>query len=299
MQAGRPLVCYSGDDSQNEYIYKYVSRGKYLPLLRQPGRLLDEGTLYVARFNADGTGDWLALDLKDQAFQAACAAAGVSFADQGEVLINTRLAADIVGATKMDRPEWGAVNPDNGEVYFTLTNNSSRSVADAANPRAANPYGHIIRWREDRRDHAGKRFNWDIFLLAGPQGDSRGPNGAALNDASILASPDGLWFDPDGRLWIQTDMSGSQLASGPFGHNQMLVADPRSGEVKRFLTGPIGAEVTGISATPDFRTLFVNIQHPGEGSTATNLLSSWPDGPGRRPRSATVVITREDGKRLM
>ena len=253
----------------------------------------------MARFNADGTGDWLALDLRDKAFQAACAAAGVSFADQGEVLINTRLAADIVGATKMDRPEWGAVNPDNGEAYFTLTNNSSRSVADAANPRAANPYGHIIRWREDRRDHAGKRFNWDIFLLAGPQGDSRGPNGAALNDASILASPDGLWFDPDGRLWIQTDMSGSQLASGPFGHNQMLVADPRSGEVKRFLTGPIGAEVTGISATPDFRTLFVNIQHPGEGSTASNLLSSWPDGPGRRPRSATVVITREDGKRLM
>ena len=299
VQAGRPLVCYSGDDSQNEYIYKYVSRGKYLPLLRQPGRLLDEGTLYVARFNADGSGDWLALDLRDKAFQAACAAAGVSFADQGEVLINTRLAADIVGATKMDRPEWGAVNPDNGEVYFTLTNNSSRTVADAANPRAANPYGHIIRWREDRRDHAGKRFNWDIFLLAGPQGDSRGPNGAALNDASILASPDGLWFDPDGRLWIQTDMSGSQLASGPFGHNQMLVADPRSGEVKRFLTGPIGAEVTGISATPDFRTLFVNIQHPGEGSTASNLLSSWPDGPGRRPRSATVVITREDGKRLM
>ncbi|MFG0382887.1 PhoX family protein [Pseudomonas sp. zbq_18] len=299
VKAGRPLVCYSGDDSQNEYIYKYVSRGKYLPILRQPGRLLDDGTLYVARFNGDGSGEWLALDLRDKAFQAACSAAGVSFADQGEVLINTRLAADIVGATKMDRPEWGAVNPDNGEVYFTLTNNSSRTVADAANPRAANPYGHIIRWRENRSDHAGTRFRWDIFLLAGPQSDSRGPDGQPLDERNILASPDGLWFDPDGRLWIQTDMSGSQLASGPFGHNQMLVADPRSGEVKRFLIGPIGAEVTGISATPDFRTLFVNIQHPGEGSTATNLLSSWPDGPGRRPRSATVVVTREDGKRLM
>ena len=299
VKAGRPLVCYSGDDSQNEYIYKYVSRGKYLPILRQPGRLLDEGTLYVARFAADGTGEWLALDIRDKAFQAACSAAGVSFADQGEVLINTRLAADIVGATKMDRPEWGAVNPDNGEVYFTLTNNSSRTVADAANPRAANPYGHIIRWRENRSDHAGTRFRWDIFLLAGPQSDSRGPDGQPLDERNILASPDGLWFDPDGRLWIQTDMSGSQLASGPFGHNQMLVADPRTGEVKRFLIGPIGAEVTGISATPDFRTLFVNIQHPGEGSTAGNLLSSWPDGPGRRPRSATVVVTREDGKRLM
>ena len=299
VQAGKPLVCYSGDDSQNEYIYKYVSRGKYLPWLRKPGRLLDEGTLYVARFNADGSGNWLALDLADPAFQAACSAAGVSFADQGEVLINTRLAADIVGATKMDRPEWGAVNPDNGEVYFTLTNNSSRTSADAANPRAANPFGHIIRWRENRRDHAGKGFNWDIFLLAGPQGDSQGPNGMALDDRNILASPDGLWFDPNGRLWIQTDMSGSQLASGPFGNNQMLVADPRTGEMKRFLVGPIGAEVTGISATPDFRTLFVNIQHPGEGSTPSNLLSTWPDGPGRRPRSATVVISREDGKRLM
>ncbi|MCL8040885.1 DUF839 domain-containing protein, partial [Pseudomonas aeruginosa] len=100
-------------------------------------------------------------------------------------------------------------------------------------------------------------------------------------------------------LWIQTDMSGSQLSSGPFGNNQMLVADPRTGELKRFLTGPLGCEVTGIAATPDFRTLFINIQHPGEGSTADNLLSTWPDGPGRRPRSATVVITREDGRRLL
>lgn len=296
---GSPLVCYSGDDSQNEYIYKYVSRERYFPIVGKPGRLLDDGTLYVARFNADGSGDWLALDLKDSAFQAACAKAGVKFANQGEVLINTRLAADLVGATKMDRPEWGAVNPDNGEVYFTLTNNTSRTQAIASNPRVANAYGHIIRWREDSSDHSGKRLNWDIFLLAGPQGDSRDPKGRPLDDSNILASPDGLWFDPDGRLWIQTDMSGSQLSSGPFGHNQMLVADPRSGDLKRFLTGPLGAEVTGISATPDFRTLFVNIQHPGEGSTATNLLSAWPDGPGRRPRSATVVVTREDGGRLM
>ena len=292
--AGRAVV-YMGEDSRFEYIYKFVSRDAVKPGGFAANReLLDHGTLYVARFDADGTGEWLPLTQGKGPLTT-----DKGFTNQGDVLIKARQASDLLGATKMDRPEWGAVNPDNGEVYFTLTNNSSRTVADAANPRAANPYGHIIRWREDRRDHAGKRFNWDIFLLAGPQGDSRGPNGAALNDASILASPDGLWFDPDGRLWIQTDMSGSQLASGPFGHNQMLVADPRSGEVKRFLTGPIGSEVTGISATPDFRTLFVNIQHPGEGSTATNLLSSWPDGPGRRPRSATVVITREDGKRLM
>jgi secreted PhoX family phosphatase len=298
VKPGRPLVCYSGDDSQNEYIYKYVSRDKYRPG-RSNGQLLDQGTLYVARFNADGSGEWLALDLQDASFQKACQTAGVSFADQGEVLINTRLAAYVAGATKMDRPEWGAVNPDNGEVYFTLTNNSSRTEADAANPRAANPYGHIIRWREGSKHYAGRHFSWSLFLLAGPETDSAGPNGQPLTADNRLASPDGLWFDDEGRLWIQTDMSGSQLGSGPFGNNQMLVADPKSGELKRFLVGPLGAEITGITATPDFRTLFVNIQHPGEGSTASNLLSTWPDGPGKRPRSSTVIITRDDGRRLL
>ncbi|EQM69582.1 PhoX family phosphatase [Pseudomonas tohonis] len=298
VKPGRPVVCYSGDDSQNEYIYKYVSRDTYRPG-RSNGRLLDEGTLYVARFNADGSGQWLPLDINDKSFLKACLAAGVAFADQGDVLINTRLAADVVGATKMDRPEWGAVNPDNGEVYFTLTNNTARTVPDAPNPRPANAYGHIIRWREQSRDYAGKAFNWNLFMLAGPETDSRGPNGKPLDASNILASPDGLWFDDDGRLWIQTDMSGSQLSAGPFGNNQMLVADPRTGELKRFLVGPLGAEVTGIAATPDFRTLFVNIQHPGEGSTPTNLTSAWPDGPGKRPRSSTVVITREDCRRIL
>jgi hypothetical protein len=298
VKRGRPVVCYSGDDSQNEYIYKYVSRDNYRPG-RSDGRLLDDGTLYVARFAADGTGEWLALDIQDDDFQRACQTAGVSFADQGEVLINTRLAADVVGATKMDRPEWGAAHPDTGEIYFTLTNNSSRSEADAANPRVANAYGHIIRWRELSADHAGRRFAWSLFLLAGPESDSVGPNGQPLNADNRLASPDGLWFDDEGRLWIQTDMSGSQLRSGPFGNNQMLVAEPRTGKMKRFLVGPLGCEVTGVTATPDFKTLFVNIQHPGEGSTPDNLLGTWPDGPGKRPRSSTVIISREDGRRLL
>ena len=295
---GRPVVCYSGDDSQNEYIYKYVSRERYRPR-RSNGRLLDDGTLYVARFNADGSGDWLALDINDPLFRKACETAGVNFADQGEVLINARLAADVVGATKMDRPEWGAVHPDTGEVYFTLTNNSARTEAEKANPRAPNPYGHIIRWREASRDLAGVRFKWNLYMLAGPQGDSRDPRGRSLTADNICASPDGLWFDDEGRLWIQTDMSGGQLSDGPFGNNQMLVSDPTTGTTRRFLVGPKNAEVTGITATPDFRTLFVNIQHPGEGSTPTSFTSQWPDGPGRRPRSATVVITRQDGRRLM
>lgn len=294
---GQQLVCYSGDDTINEYIYKYVSRDQYRPR-QDSSRLLDEGTLYVARFNADGSGDWLPLDIEDAQFQKACAAAGVRFADQGEVLIHTRLAADIVGATKMDRPEWGAIHPDTGEVYFSLTNNNGRQTSDQANPRSPNPYGHIIRWREDRPDFTGTGFRWDIYLLAGPEGEGRVQN-QALTMMNQLASPDGLWFDRGGRLWIQTDMSGKQLESGPFGNNQMLVSDPSTGETRRFLVAPIGAEVTGITATPDFRTLFINIQHPGEGSTATQFTSHWPEGGQQRPRSATLVISRENGRPLM
>jgi len=296
-EPGQRLVCYSGDDSVNEYIYKYISRDQYRPRTDN-SRLLDEGTLYVARFNADGSGDWLALDIQDSAFQKACVAAGVNFADQGEVLINTRLAADVVGATKMDRPEWGAISPHSGEVYFTLTNNLLRKEADAANPRSPNPYGHIIRWKEASPDYSSNRFTWDIYLLAGPEGEGRIQN-SPLAASNLLASPDGLWFDRDGRLWIQTDMSGSQLESGPFGNNQMLVSDPSTGETQRFLVAPIGAEVTGITATPDFRTLFINIQHPGEGSKPNQFTSHWPSGEGKRPRSATVIISRENGRPLM
>ncbi|WP_058834491.1 PhoX family protein [Luteimonas abyssi] len=287
---GERLAAYMGDDSQNEYIYKYVSRESYTPG-RAPGTLLDDGTLYVARFHDDGHGEWLALDLDDPTFAAAAREAGVAFADQGDVLINTRLAADIAGGTPMDRPEWGAVDPNTGAVYFTLTNNSARSPdrVDEANPRGPNPYGHIIRFDEQAGRSDATAFTWDLFLLSGTAEDSLGPDLQPLDDDNIHASPDGLWFDHNGLLWIQTDMSGSQLGSGPFGNNQMLVANPATGELKRFLVGPNGCEVTGVVSTPDGRTLFVNIQHPGEGGG-----SGWP-GNRLKPRSATVVVTRRDG----
>lgn len=296
VQIGRQMVFYSGDDAQNEYIYKFVTRDVYLPApLTVAANALDRGTLYVARFDADGSGEWLPLDINDAGFKARASAAGVNFASQADVLVNTRLAADVVGATKMDRPEWGAVDPRSGQVYFALTNNSARTTAqaDASNPRGPNPYGHIVRWREAGNDHAATRFDWDIFLLSGTETDSANPAAGAttkLDANSIHASPDGLWFDHGGLLWIQTDMSGSQLSSGPFGNNQMLAVDPVSGDIRRFLVGPVGCEVTGIATTPDLRTLFVNIQHPGEGRSG-----SWPDGNGARGRSATVVITKDDG----
>jgi secreted PhoX family phosphatase len=288
-EEGKPVVCYSGDDSTNEYIYKFVSADNYYAAIAG-GYLLNNGTLYVARFNEDGTGEWLPLDINDSNFVAKASEAGVSFADQGDVLINTRLAADLVGATKMDRPEWGTVHPETGEVYFTLTNNTGRTETDAANPRANNTTGHIIRWREN--DDADT-FAWDIFLLGGDVGTTTGD--VALTAENHFASPDGLWLDGRGVLWVQTDMSGSQQSDGPFGNNQMLAADPVTKELKRFLVGPLECEVTGVHTTPDLKTMFVNIQHPGDRSAPGAFTSHWPDGGSARPRSATVVITKDDG----
>lgn len=296
---GEPLVAYSGDDARFEYIYKFVS-AKPFHQSTASGALLDEGTLYVARFNDDGTGTWLPLDINNADFKANAKAADVAFHSQADVLLNTRLAADVMGATKMDRPEWGAVHPTTKEVYFTLTNNTRRSKlqTDAVNPRAENAHGHIIRWNEDQQQDATS-FQWDIFLLGGEVGthtSTTGGNGVTLTADNHFACPDGLWFDHQGVLWIQTDTSGGLMKQGSFGNNAMLAADPQSCELKRFLVGPVDCEITGVVTTPDGRTMFVNIQHPGEASTPGSFSSSWPTGNGARPRSATVVITREDGE---
>lgn len=303
------VVVYMGDDERFEYLYKYVSKDRYDPA--RPGAnadLLDRGTLYVARFGEDGKGRWLPLVHGRPGLTS-----DNGFADQAEVLVKTRLAADALGATKMDRPEWIAVHPVTGEVYCSLTNNTKRGAADAAatdkaNPRADNVYGHIIRWR-DEGGAAGESFGWDIFALAGdPANPDPAKRGNIKGDA--FGSPDGLWFDPEGRLWIQTDVSTSVLNQGDYanlGNNQMLCADVETGQIKRFLTGPKGCEITGITRTPDGSTLFINIQHPGENplerSDPANptAISAWPanqfgDVTGGRPRSATIAISRKDGK---
>ncbi|TVP45116.1 MAG: PhoX family phosphatase [Halomonas sp.] len=295
---GQPVVAYSGDDARFEYIYKFVSSQPYQAATAD-GSLLDEGTLYVAKFNEDGSGEWLALAPGQHGLTP-----DNGFVDLADILVNTRSAADFVGATKMDRPEWGAVDPATGQVYFTLTNNTQREEGDEdpANPRANNSFGHIIRWQE-AGSHAGERFEWDLFVLAGDHQDSRDLAGDSLDDESIFASPDGLWIDPDRRVWIQTDISESVMNEGifeVFGNNQMLVANPETGEIKRFLTGPIGQEITGVITTPDQRTMFVNVQHPGATTTAEafangSFSSHWPEGGSAIPRSATLVITREDG----
>lgn len=304
---GQPVVCYSGDDSTNQYIYKFVSAEPFQKGVTD-GSILDTGVLYVARFNDDGSGEWLPLVFGQNGLTAP------EFADQADVLVNTRLAASILGGTPMDRPEWGAVDPNNGDVYFTLTNNSGRSETDAANPRRQNRHGHIIRWAESNGDHASTTFDWDIFLFGGDAGQSgeanlagKDPNGNALTADNLLSSPDGLWIDKDSRVWIQTDIGEGSQNSGVFevfGNNAMLCADPVTGEMRRFLTGPIGQEVTGVITTPDQKTMFINIQHPGATTTPEEwelgpryVRSTWPDRNPTRlpPRSATVVIWKDDG----
>lgn len=347
VRAGEPLVWYMGDDSRNEYIFKYVSTAAWNPRDADKGlaagdKYLNDGKLYVAQFLPDGSGQWLELTFGTNNITPAYAA--YAFADQADVLINTRFAADAAGATKMDRPEWGAVNPKNGEIYFTLTNNaaSSRGITavDAANPRfyndrrttgtdqKGNPNGHIVRFAEDGGFADALSFTWDVFLFgARASADTANVNISGLSDANDFSSPDGLWFSRahPGLLWIETDdgaytdVTNCMLLAaipGEVGDGEVRTVTNVDGattqsvttfvgktlgdqKLRRFLVGPKECEITGITETPDGKTIFVNIQHPGENTVpnfGTGAFGShWPDGGVSRPRSATIAITRDDG----
>lgn len=341
-EAGKPIVIYSGDDARGEYIYKFVSTENWDPADASLGmaagdKYLNSGTLYAARFKEDGTGEWLPLTPENVQSNGGSAS---EFATEADVLLRTRLAADLVGATRMDRPEWGTIHPKTGEVYFTLTNNEINdpgledvTKVDPANPRfykdpgspakdEGNPNGHIIRWKE-LGSRAGEQFEWDIFLFGSDETlNTDNINLSKLNADSEFSSPDGLLIDPRGIAWIQTDDG----ALGEKTNNQMLAAIPgqvgdgemrlvtstqdgfqpqtvttyvgKSAEevqLKRFLVGPKDCEITGVVLTPDARSLFINIQHP-EGSWPNTSRDATDVGDGSsRPRSATIVITRDDG----
>ncbi|MDM0038227.1 PhoX family phosphatase [Variovorax sp. J22G21] len=298
---GRAVV-YMGEDSRFEYIYKFVSRDRVKPGGFAANReLLDHGTLYVGRFDVEGTGEWLPLTQGKGPLTT-----DKGFASQGDVLIKARQASDALGATKMDRPEWTTVDPITKEVYCTLTNNSNRGASgqpgvDPANPRVNNTMGQIIRWKE-AGDLDATRFAWNHLVLAGDPKQGRWEAQGNIK-GDTFGSPDGLRVDARGVLWIQTDVSTSTLGKGEYSNlpnNQMLACDPTKGEIRRFLVGPAGCEITGLTATPDLRSLFINVQHPGEPANERSdpdkplAVSKWPDG-GGRPRSATVVITKNDG----
>ncbi len=359
LTSGQKVAVYMGDDARREYLYKFVSSASWNPADAQAAnrlaigdKYLDSGTLYVAKFNADGTGAWLPLVFGSVPNRPAV---GVEpeyvFASQADILVNTRLAADAVGATPMDRPEWTAVNPVTGEIYLTLTNNnaSNRPLAgtDAANPRHyndpkgasnqfGNPNGHIVRLRETGDNPAATGFAWDIYLFGADsaQADPANVNLSGLTADNDFSSPDGLWFarpqNPAGQvkplLWIQTDDGAftdvtncmmlaalpglvgdggtrtiTNVGAGGATATQVtrVGASATAATLKRFLVGPKECEITGVDSTPDGRTLFVGIQHPGEGGDAATPSSNWPQSQtgnaSGRPRSAVVAITRNDG----
>jgi uncharacterized protein len=265
--------------------------------------LLDHGTLYVARFNGDNSGQWIEVAAGKNGLSA-----DKGFADQGEMLVKARQASDLLGATKMDRPEWIAIDPRTGEVYCTLTNNTRRGAGkqpavDAANPRANNSMGHFIKWKETG-DFDAARFTWSHVVMAGDPANARAEAKGNIK-GTAYGSPDGLWFDARGVLWIQTDAHATNMYKTEYAvvaSNMMLAADVTTGETRRFLVGPVNCEITGVVCTPDMKTMFVNVQHPGESPSDRSdpanpsKFSTWPSGvAGTRPRSATVVIRKNDG----
>lgn len=345
---GEPVVFYSGHDSRNEYIYKFVSDavwssddanqvGSEYDRLALGAKYMDEGTLYVAKFNADGTGEWLPLtpDAQTPGGSTLAAELGLANDDLAGIIIHTCDAADIMGATPMDRPEWASVDPASGMVYMTLTNNSNRTAENTAatytnggtaieeqgvgfgsapvngpNPRAANEGGQVIRWLEPTA--SATTFDWEVFVFGAAASDT--DNLSGLTDMNQFASPDGLWYDQrdgdQGILWIQTDNGYDNVTD--YTNDQMLAVVPSAvaGEsnspsivdgrdqsnLKRFLVGPNGCEITGVFANEDKTAIFVNVQHPGNWPSVTD--ATVETAGTVRPRASTVVIWKDDGGQI-
>jgi secreted PhoX family phosphatase len=303
---GRVAV-YSGDDERFDYIYKYVSKGKYKPgqsalARKHNSALLDDGTLYVAKFTGDspdfdgllpadgefdGTGEWIPL-----------ASGNTSFVDgftAEDVYVFTRLAADKAGATKMDRPEDIEPNPVNGRIYAALTNNTDRGALgkagiDEVNPRKNNKNGHILEWDEDHGDSASTRFRWRLLLVCGdPATADTYFGGFPKEQVSPISCPDNVAFDGRGNLWIATDGNALGANDGLF---SVPVEGPDRGHVKQFLTVPVGAETCGPVVTEHL--VLVAVQHPGENAASSaNPTSHWPDGGTSQPRPAIVAVWKK------
>jgi len=294
------VVLYSGDDERFDYLYKFVTAGKFDPINRDANKdLLDSGTLYVAKFNADGTLTWMPL-----VFGAQWLTPDQGFNSQADILIETRRAADLLGATPMDRPEDVETNPVTGAVYMALTNNTSRKPdrLDKANPRADNKHGHIVEMLPPGfgtdADHTATTYKWNVMLLAGdPSKADAAQYAAGVTENGWLSCPDNVAFDSKGRLWISTDgaQNAAKIADGIWACD---VAGSGRALTKRFLRLPTGAEMCGPEFTPDDRTFFVAVQHPAEdeGSSYDKPSTRWPDfKPNLPPRPSVVAITKRGG----
>lgn len=311
LEEGKPVVFYSGHDSRFEYLYKYVSDALWSEAdanssnrIATGDKYMNNGTLYVARFDEDGQGEWL--PLVPDTVTTDGKTLGEHLGSLADIIVNTAGAADLVGATPMDRPEWCAVDPFTGSVYLTLTNNTRRTEANPANPRLKNSFGHIIRWNEGASD---TEFSWDIFVFGSPANGDSETNLSGLTDENQFASPDGLAFDPRGIMWVQTDNGAKEVTEHT--NDQMLAVVPsklldadgnqkplradNQMELRRFFVGPNDCEVTGVAFSPDYQSLFANIQHPGNWPYSDDATQVTPAGMSIRPRAATVVISKVDG----
>lgn len=282
------VVVYSGDDQRFDYIYKFVSRDKFDAYNRRANLdLLESGALYVAKFDDSGSGEWIPLVPEGPL-------ADWSLAD---ICVFTREAADLVGATPMDRPEDIEVNPVNRRVYAALTNNTRRAedATDGPNPRGPNTYGHILELTEDGGDSASTAFTWDVFILCGdPANPEHGTYFAGFDQSELdsISAPDNVAFDGAGNLWVTTDGQPRSLQAADAAY-VIPTAGPERGRLRRFLTGVPGGEVTGPEFTPDYTTLFLAIQHPGEGGGLEEPESTWPDGDF--PRPSVIAARKLDG----
>ena len=303
------VVFYLGDDERFDYVYKFVTKGTFNPNDRAANMsLLDDGTLYVAKFAEDGSVEWMPI-----VFGEGPLTAENGFAGQADVLIETRRAADLLGATKMDRPEDIQPNAGNGKVYVMLTNNSKRKVdqADAANPRAKNAFGHIIEIVEDGGDFAATRGKWEVLLKCGDP--SVADVGATFSTATTahgwFAMPDNCAVDSAGRLWVATDGQGPKATGRTDGLWAVDTEGSARATSKLFFRVPIGAEMCGPLFSPDDQTAFVAVQHPGDGgedweafgrpSYYEDPSTRWPDfKPDMPVRPAVVAITRQGGGKI-
>lgn len=304
------VVVYCGDDGRFEYVYRFVSSGRYDPSDRDANRkLLSEGTLSVARFREDGTVTWLPL-----IFGKDWLTPDFGFRSQADVLIDARIAADLLGATRMDRPEDVQPNPVNGRVYVILTNNEDRSEEeeDAANPRAKNVFGHIIEMIPPDGDHAADEFRWEMLIRCGDPGIAE--VGALWNPATSssgwFACPDSAAVDSEGRLWVSTDQGNPWPTGRADGLYRVDTAGSRRRTSKLFFRGPVGGEICSPCFTPDGETLFLAVQHPAadathrykgfeRASTFDDPATRWPDfDPSMPPRPSVLAITKKGGGRI-
>ena len=300
---GRYAV-YLGDDERFQHVYRFVSEGTVRPEREANANLLDSGTLSVARFEPDGTGRWLPLVQGTKGLETAN-----GFASQADVLIETRRAARLLGATPMDRPEDIEANPRTGRVYVMLTNNSKRTAdqAEPANPRGPNLFGHVIEISPDGTDHGAETFRWEVLVRCGDPArpEVRASFSALTTENGWFGMPDNCTFDGRGRLWIATDGNNRRATGRADGIWAVETEGPRRGTARHFLRVPVGAEMCGPCFAPGDETVFVAVQHPGEpdedGALGSfeNPSTRWPDfSPDLPPRPSVVAVTRQGGGRI-